>query len=498
MSSILDSLKEIQGAGKAGKTPSAGDYVLHECAILHGDGDQYPFGNLVSNISVFENIQSSGITGHMDVVDHMNLLQAGPLNGGELLALKFGTAGADEAGLDEFMVDFTENPLYIHSIERAAFNTASIITYRVHFCSPELVKNKRVRLSQAFEGTIGDIVENIMLNNIGTTKEIYIEPTLGLKHYVAPMMQPLNFIRDIASSAQALEKKGVSWTPSVNSKSLSTEQVFKGFRNDYFFYENCDGYNFKPISTPEIDGLEFTFGLADTTTVEGGIKGYAGQMLRTKSHSISNTANQTNAISAGTWSGKHIRHNGVTKKYDTYISNYQKQLLHKRYSHMSDTPTMGTLRTISEWPEGHVRMSSASAQVDSNINRDTGRVDYPWDITPASASLIRTLQMAHLFGNHRIEMTLPGLSGLSVGELAFADLPELGLGAGQPGLEGAEQLWENRLDNVWLVTKVAHRITTGGENPSYLTKVELVNTMSSTAQVLPTYDALGATAGTWT
>ena len=159
---------------------------------------------------------------------------------------------------------------------------------------------------------------------------------------------------------------------------------------------------------------------------------------------------------------------------------------------------MGTLRTISEWPEGHIRMSSASAQVDSNINRDTGRVDYPWDITPASASLIRTLQMMHLFGNHRIEMTLPGLSGLSVGELAFADLPDLGLGAGQPGLEDAEQLWENRLDNVWLVTKVAHRITTGGENPSYLTKVELVNTMSSTAQVLPTYDALGATAGTWT
>ena len=106
--------------------------------------------------------------------------------------------------------------------------------------------------------------------------------------------------------------------------------------------------------------------------------------------------------------------------------------------------------------------------------------------------------MAHLFGNHSIELTLPGLSGLSVGELAFADLPELGLAAGQPGLEGAKQLWENRLDNVWLVTKVAHRITTGGENASYLTKVELVNTMSSTAQVLPTYDALGATAGTWT
>ena len=503
MSSILDSLKEIQGAGKAGKTPSAGDYVLHECAILHGDGDQYPFGNLVSNISVFENIQSSGITGHMDVVDHMNLLQAGPLNGGELLALKFGTAGADEAGLDEFMVDFTENPLYIHSIERAAFNTASIITYRVHFCSPELVKNKRVRLSQAFEGTIGDIVENIMLNNIGTTKEIYIEPTLGLKHYVAPMMQPLNFIRDIASSAQALEKKGVSWTPSVNSKSLSTEQVFKGFRNDYFFYENCDGYNFKPISTPEIDGLEFTFGLADTTTVEGGIKGYAGQMLRTKSHSISNTANQTNAISAGTWSGKHIRHNAVTKSYATYKSDYLKALVDKKHGHISETLTFEPNEAIkplmaSEYPEGRVRFSSSSSLSNTINHKNSGLMSNPTTDTPPGSALNRQMQLGHLLGYHRLHVVLYGISGLRVGMGAYAELPAVGLGAGQEGLTDSEELAENRFDNYWIITKVHHQINLRefeGQRAEYVCNVELANTMAMTEDALPTRARLAAT---WT
>ena len=52
---------------------------------------------------------------------------------------------------------------------------------------------------------------------------------------------------------------------------------------------------------------------------------------------------------------------------------------------------MGTLRTISEWPEGHIRMSSASAQVDSNINRDTGRVDNPCHITPHKNPIIEEL-----------------------------------------------------------------------------------------------------------
>ena len=101
------------------------------------------------------------------------------------------------------------------------------------------------------------------------------------------------------------------------------------------------------------------------------------------------------------------------------------------------------------------------------------------------------MQLNHLLGMQRIELTLPGLSGLSVGELAYADLPDFGLAAGQPGLEGSDKLWENRLDNVWLVTKVAHRLVTGGENPQYLTRIELANTMSSTGMVLKDYSQFG-------
>ena len=103
------------------------------------------------------------------------------------------------------------------------------------------------------------------------------------------------------------------------------------------------------------------------------------------------------------------------------------------------------------------------------------------------------MQLNHLLGMQRIELTVPGMSGLSVGELAFADLPDLGLAAGQPMLEDSKQLWENRMDNVWLVTKVAHKLTTGGENPQYLTKIELANTMGSTGMVLPKYSQFGRT-----
>ena len=211
--------------------------------------------------------------------------------------------------------------------------------------------------------------------------------------------------------------------------------------------------------------------------------------------------NKYDTIPGGGWSGKHIRHNGVSKSYAISESNYLKALEHQRYSYVSGTPTYNSPRGVTEWPDAHIRFSSSSSRSDSNINKVNKRADYPWLIMSPAASLNRIMQLNHLLGMQRIEITVPGMSGLSVGELAFADLPDIGLAAGQPGLEGAKELWENRLDNVWLVTKVAHRLVTGGENPQYLTRVELANTMSSTSQILPEYFQFGRSspqASIWT
>jgi hypothetical protein len=236
-----------------------------------------------------------------------------------------------------------------------------------------------------------------------------------------------------------------------------------------------------------------TSGEKDASGISPEVRGYPGTMQRALNYNFVDLGNKYDTIPGGGWSGKHIRHNGVSKSYAISQSNYIKALDHQRYSYLSTTPTYNSPRMVSEWPDSHVRFTSSSALEQSNINKQNKRVDYPWHIMTPAASLNRMMQMNHLLGMQRIEITVPGMSGLSVGELAFADLPDIGLAAGQPGLDGSKELWENRLDNVWLVTKVAHRMTTGGENPQYLTRVELANTMSSTGQVLPDYFQFGRT-----
>ena len=507
MTTVVDALDAIASSDVENLGTEAG--VISWATLHHGNGAEYPIGNLITEVNIFEDIETIGITGWLTMYDNVNLFQAGPIIGHELLYIKMETAGATEGGVPEFALNFLEHPLAVFKVDEmepasvGAGETSTWLEYRLHFCSTEMLENDRMRLSKTYQGTSSDIIRDIFEKELRTKKPIEMWDTLDIHHFLSPNFRPYDVVSELTARAQAQPKESSSRKRGRGGGAKST--LFKGRQSDFLCYETSTrtdksgGFKLLPaIAKAEFPTLSFTLQNAQTTSGVsdgngggGADTGYKAVMLRSLNYTFTNLGDKYDSIRTGMWGGTHIRHNGVTKKYDTYISNYQKQLRHKRYSHVSDTPTLGSIKTVSEYPGANIRLSSASAQVDSNINRSTGRVDYPWDITPPSATLIRTLQMAHLFGNHRIELTLPGLSGLSVGELAFADLPELGLGAGQPGLDDAKQLWENRLDNVWLVTKVAHRLTTGGENPSYLTKVELVNTMSATAKVLPTYDALG-------
>ena len=515
MTSVVEALTKIQQSDQE-VTPTA--FNITEATIHHGSGFEYPIGNLIYGISFFEDIETVGVTGWLDIYDNVNLIQGGPIIGHELLYLRFETAGATEAGVPEFAVDYTKHPLMLYKIDELVAGSvegrnSNWLDYRLHFCSTEMLRNDRIRISKTYQGVVSDIVTDVLKNQLETKKPLDIQETLDLHHFIAPNIRPYHLISDLVSDAQSMPLKKRS---KGRKGKTSNSSIFKGRHNDFLFYETAireddsGGFKFKPaLDKSDFPSLSFTIPTSPTTgsfyEMSSGTPpaelGYPRLMQQALNYTFVDLGNKYDTIPTGGWAGKHIRHNGVTKSYAISESNYLKALDHQRYSYVSATPTYNSPRTVTEWPDSHVRFSSSSAQADSNINRENKRVDYPWQIMSPSASLNRIMQLNHILGMQRIEITVPGMSGLSVGELAFADLPDLGLAAGQLGLEGAKQLWENRLDNVWLVTKVAHRMTTGGENPQYLTRIELANTMSSTSQVLKDYFQFGRTsphASIWT
>jgi len=164
MINIIDDLTKIASWSTAeGNTPSPGQVNLINCILQHGDGAEYDISILVSEIHLYEDIEQVGITGYLQIVDNINLIRNGVILGEELLWMKFETAGATEAGADNFAVDYgpdNDAPLYIHKIEEIVSpetvfgtTTQSAISYRLHFCSTEMITNDRIRVSKSYQGT---------------------------------------------------------------------------------------------------------------------------------------------------------------------------------------------------------------------------------------------------------------------------------------------------------------------------------------------------------
>ena len=179
---IIAGLDKIQQSAQAkvGLQVPAGGFQVTVAIIHNGKpGNEYPIGRFLQRIYGFEDIEKFGITGWLEMLDPYNLVRNGMILGQELLYLEFCTAGAEKAGIeDQWKVSFTKkNPLYIHKVQdlkalaTGEGESQSALTYRLHFCSPELIQNDRVRISRTLQGTYSDMIKNILKNDLKTPKK---------------------------------------------------------------------------------------------------------------------------------------------------------------------------------------------------------------------------------------------------------------------------------------------------------------------------------------
>jgi len=476
-------------------------YLERNIYLQHGDGYQYPIDTFVKYINIQETVFDSGILGYLEMADTYNLVRNGIILGQELLYLKFCTAGAEIAGIeDTWNVDFFKHPLQVYKIEdMKELGTTSggaavqTLTYRLHFCSPELLINDRIRISKTIQGTYTDMIKDVLKNHLYTKKELFFEETDDLKKLIIPNLHPMEFINRITQVAQK-EVPMVATNPHADVPKQAT--IFKGRLTDFRFWETTRGYNFLPMIQPEVDSK---FTLTCGTTPDGMGLPYFG-FLNALSYEYIKHGNTYEQIKLGGWGSKHIQHNAFTKSVKTYQSNYLRSLANQRYSHVSRTPVYlpednnfglnrdEEDRMISDWPDGQLNFSSfQGGNKNTSINRTNREVNTPWTPTPATTDMKRKMQLIHSLGYDQLTVTLNGISSLEAGMTIRLDLPDFGEGSGF--FKGTDAKWENRLDNLWIITSIKHQI----ELPrnSYRCELHLTNTMSHTAKELPIYQAPG-------
>ena len=139
----------------------AGDYVDTQGIILMGTGgldkvDNKDISSMVIELNIYESIYNQALTGTVVITDAIDLISTLPLTGNERLAFKFHTPRGQIDASSE-----TGHPFHIFKLTDRQQISEGIQSYILHFCSREMLRSMRTRVSSAENGTLDQIASKI-------------------------------------------------------------------------------------------------------------------------------------------------------------------------------------------------------------------------------------------------------------------------------------------------------------------------------------------------
>jgi|TARA_R110000765_G_scaffold94420_1_gene178052 hypothetical protein len=203
----------------------AGDFKVDAVSITTSTGLVVDLLGSVMHITFFESIENAFVTGNILITDHVNLVTIGPIIGQEFIKLKLRTPGmSGENGV----IDFTENVFVVTSMKARQNIGNGQQGILLEFASAEMLKNERTKLNSSFEGTCSELFKKIIRSNLDCTKELFVEPSDGIKKLVFPNVRPIHAIH-------MLKRQAVSQVSILSSP--------------YMFYEDLKGVHFRSLSS---------------------------------------------------------------------------------------------------------------------------------------------------------------------------------------------------------------------------------------------------------
>ena len=180
---------------------SAGQYSLSDVTLVSyqsaagtSNSKRISIRSLVSELNIYESIDSKCLSGNIVVTDAQNIPNHLPLTGLERIEFKLFTPGTSRA------FDFTPetgHPMYIYKIsDRIGLNPRTQ-GYILHFCSREMLTNEQVRVNRSFTDSIDSMVLNIVRDELKSKKPLIVEETKGVRKYASTRIRPFEFIDEL-------------------------------------------------------------------------------------------------------------------------------------------------------------------------------------------------------------------------------------------------------------------------------------------------------------
>ena len=428
----------------------AGDYNL-DGIILHNHQNEglidthggVDIQKLVVELNIYEGIDKSSVTGTMVIADSINLINNLPIQGTERVSFKLATPGAHQV---DHIVDFSEatgHPMHIYKLTDKRQINESTVAYTLHFCSREMVRNTRTKVSEAFSGTYEQMVAKILQDPdyLDSRKTLFFQKTRNQDKVVVPNINPFSAIGMMSKRALADDSKSAG----------------------YYFYQTTKGFHFRSWESMCVDvrgnprtpkqifkymPMNVNATGDDATKIEQDYKSVEQYRFINNFHDV--LFNQA----AGTYGHRVITHNIYNKSYkkdDYHYHNYYAETKHADGPNPAivNTPVDFDDKSVSDYPESRVTVM-ATTQFAHNEDTGTYGIDVGQDgITDAS----RISQRNSINSGTQLKLTIKGQSYLEPGDVI--EFEYYATERKQKGELKPDPQYAGR----YIISKIRHRVT---------------------------------------
>ena len=433
-----------------------GDYILREIVLHNYYEEKTDILPIVQELNIYESIYNNAITGTVIVGDTKNQIARMKLQGLERISFKVTTPG--QTGLKD-SIDFsreTGDPLHVYKITDRKMVNNNLMVYKIHFASREFMRNTRLKVSQAYTGTLDSMVHEITKDYLDSKKTLFVETTSNQDKIVIPNMRPFDAINMIAKKAIPQNSRGgvgyyfYETTKGFNFRSwesmVSSKSNFKRSPRDEFFYQ--------PAKIPGNDPkAERDRALQELRTIE--------------EYEFANNFHDVAANTVlGTYGHRVITYNLFDKNIETNDYHYHDQFNESKHTDSTTSQFDGERYaiapspvdydnelTISDFPEARVSLQPTTRFLHGE---DTGM--YGIDVNQDGVKFgAYQSQLNQVMNGTTLKMKIKGQCKINAGDLITVHLKDPN--ASRDNSSKAGQNHDERFSGDYVITKLRHQIT---------------------------------------
>ena len=388
----------------------AGEVNLDVIILKGSSGTPLKLDGLEISVTIHESIFAHALSGTVTLASTNNIAMNLPIIGQEYLSLKFTTPS-----LEEHAIDFTKNQFVVYKIlERVTDGEVEALILK--FTTPEMLKSNRVRVSKSYTNTVDKIAEDLLTNEkyLDTKKDLFIEPTSGIRRMVVPNLHPYNIIRNLATEA--------------TSKQHGSPH--------YLFFENNRGIHFRTLQSLYAQKIKAKYHHGDKGNDEeysgGDESGQIIQGMKRVTNLNMGTNNDTLMnIGSGMLGSTIISHDIYNKSYrkDTfgYFDNFKD---HERITEnpiYNDNPIDVQNNTLGSFKDARIHLHSVPSDTDTqHYEPETSSYSYAPNKIDKSL-LSRQSRLSELRDGIHVNVEVHGNTTIAAGDMVDLQLPIAGV-----------------------------------------------------------------------